>query len=64
VLNFEKLGWGAQFRLTPPSPEVCFLLLGLEPGQNLTETKVRLITNKIVVEGRIIPSGLRPGIRF
>jgi hypothetical protein len=50
VLNFEKFEGVGLFRPTPPSPEPCYPLKCLEPGQNLTERKVRLITKKIVVE--------------
>ncbi len=52
MLNFEKFAAVGQFRPTPPSPEADYPLVCLEPGQSLTETKVRLITKKIVVETR------------
>jgi hypothetical protein len=64
VLNFEKIEGVGQFRPTPPSPEPGYPLECLEPGQSLTETKVRLINKKIVVEKRVISWGLTPETRF
>ena len=64
MLNFEKFEGVGQFRPTPPSPEAGYPLVCLEPGQSLTETKVRLITKKIVVEKRVISWGLTPETRF
>ena len=64
MLNFEKFAGVGQFRPTPPSPEAGCLLVCLEPGQSLTETKVRFITKNIVVEKRVISWGLNPETRF
>jgi hypothetical protein len=57
VLNFEKFVVG-QYRPPPPSAAIGYPLQWPEPGQGLTETKVRLITKKIVVEKRVISWGL------
>ena len=64
MLNFEKFARVGQFRPTPPSPEAYYPLVCLEPGQSLTETKVRRINKKIVVETRVISWGLIPETRF
>ena len=64
MLNFEKFAGVGQFRPTPPSPEAGYPLVCLEPGQSLTETKVRLITKKIVAEKRVISWRLTPETRF
>jgi hypothetical protein len=64
VLNFEKFEGVSQFRPTPPSPEAGYPLVCLEPGQSVTETKVRLITKHIVIEKRVISWGLNPETRF
>ena len=62
MLNFEKFAGVGQFRPTPPSPEAGYPLVCLEPGQSLTETKVRLISKNIVVEKRVISWGLNPAV--
>ena len=64
VLNFEKFEGVGQFRPTPPSPEAGYPLVCLEPGQSVTEKKVRLITKNIVIEKRTISWGLNPKTRF
>ena len=61
MLNFEKFEGVGQFRPTPPSPEAGYPLVCLEPGQSLTEKKVRLITKNIVVEKRVISWGGKLG---
>ena len=60
MLNFEKFEGVGLFRPPPPSPEPRYPLECPEPGQSLTETKVRLITKKIVAEKRVI-TGVKPG---
>ena len=57
MLNFEKFEVLGQFRPPLPFPEPRYPLEGPEPGQGLTETKVRLITKEIVAEKLVIPRG-------
>ena len=63
MLNFEKFAGVDLFR-PPPSPEPGYPLKCLEPGQSLTEAKVRLISKKIVVYKRGFSWGLTPETRF
>ena len=61
MLIFEKFAGVGQFCPTPLSPEAGYPLVCLEPGQSLTETKVRLSNKNIVVEKRVISWGFKPG---